>query len=348
MMSREVSKMIDELKNMVKNSTEEEAKSILYFIFSKIQVAEQFKRYSDNELIEDIKKMYSDFLKMKQDQAISHKNKPYNVAHVVFGDSAAGSLKIALQKLGLQEEEKVISLSDMFSIGPTWQLHKQVGLNNRYEWLMKHINIDEEVLDSYQENFNKSTVELKNIPNETSIIIWMADNAHEQIGLRFVLYLLKEKTNEITVINTSASNTNPNVEYLHTGEISHDIIKLIYEKHKEGTALTQSERKYFEQEWEQLASNQEVLRIWENETIKSVHESYYDDFIIKTAEKLHKRKNSTEFIKSARLIGEVMGQLNQYVGDQFLEYRIIRLIVNGVFDIEGVPKAMRFYSIKLR
>lgn len=340
--------MIDELKSIIKNSTEEEAKSILYFIFSQIKVAEQFERYSDNELIEDIKKIYSNFLKWKRDQAISHKNKPYNVAHIVFGDSTAGSLKIALQKLGLREEEKVITLSDKFSIGPTWQLHEQVGLNNRYEWLMKHINIDEEVLDSYQENFNKSILELKSIPNETSIIIWMGDNAHEQIGLRFVLYLLKEKTNEITVINTTASNTNPNVEYLHTGEISIDILNLIYEKNKEGIALTQSERKHFEQEWEQLASRQEVLRVWENESIQSVHESYFDPIIIKAAEELHKSKNSKEFIKSARLIGEVMGQLNQYIGDQFLEYRVIHLIVNGIFDMEGVPKAMRYYSVKLR
>lgn len=62
----------------------------------------------------------------------------------------------------------------------------------------------------------------------------------------------------------------------------------------------------------------------------------------------HEKKNNKEFIKSAKIIGEVIGHLNQYVGDQFIEYRILRLIVDGVFDMEGVPRAMRYYSIRLR
>ena len=53
-------------------------------------------------------------------------------------------------------------------------------------------------------------------------------------------------------------------------------------------------------------------------------------------------------IKTARIIGEVIGHLNQYIGDQFIHYRIIRLIMDGVLDMEGVPTAMRYYSIKIR
>ncbi|AWE07331.1 hypothetical protein DCE79_08050 [Lysinibacillus sp. 2017] len=43
-----------------------------------------------------------------------------------------------------------------------------------------------------------------------------------------------------------------------------------------------------------------------------------------------------------------MGHLNQYIGDQFIQYRVIRLIMNGVLDMEGVPTAMRYYSIKIK
>lgn len=52
-------------------------------------------------------------------------------------------------------------------------------------------------------------------------------------------------------------------------------------------------------------------------------------------------------MKSARLIGEIIGHLNQKISDEFFEYRLIQLVLNGVFEIEGVPKAMRFYSVKL-
>ncbi len=42
--------------------------------------------------------------------------------------------------------------------------------------------------------------ELQSIPNETPITIWKANNAHEHVGLCFVMAQLKEKKN-IRVIN---------------------------------------------------------------------------------------------------------------------------------------------------
>jgi len=53
-------------------------------------------------------------------------------------------------------------------------------------------------------------------------------------------------------------------------------------------------------------------------------------------------------MKSARLIGEVIGYLDQYISDEYFEYRVRHLITNGIFEIEGVPRAMRFYSVKLK
>ncbi|WP_422698388.1 DUF3658 domain-containing protein [Desulfofarcimen acetoxidans] len=44
----------------------------------------------------------------------------------------------------------------------------------------------------------------------------------------------------------------------------------------------------------------------------------------------------------------MLAHLRQYIGDLFLEYRIRHLIYNGVFQIKGIPKAMRYYSVKLQ
>lgn len=112
--------------------------------------------------------------------------------------------------------------------------------------------------------------------------------------------------------------------------------------------VSQEQRKKLEEEWQELSFTKEVLRIWENKKIKSVDEAYYDDYIINKAKKLYKGRKNIEFMKSARLIGEVIGYLDQYIGDEFIEYRVRHLIMNGVFEIEGVPKAMRFYSVKLK
>ena len=77
-------------------------------------------------------------------------------------------------------------------------------------------------------------------------------------------------------------------------------------------------------------------------------ESYFDALIIEKAQFLHDKQTKPDFMKSARLIGEALGNSDQYVGDVFFEYRVRQLILQGIFEIEGVPKAMRFYSVKLR
>lgn len=135
---------------------------------------------------------------------------------------------------------------------------------------------------------------------------------------------------------------------MHTGEIMSEKLQLIYENSSKTPALSKEQREKFEQKWQALADTQEALRVWENRDIKSVDESYYDDLIINKAKMLHQKQENTEFILSARLIGEVIGCLDQYINDVYVEYRVRHLILKGVFEIKGIPKAMRFYSVKLK
>lgn len=345
---------MDELRNIVKNSNEEEVKSLLFQFLLRINRLEEIEQYSEKQLVMDLKKIYSDFLNYKKSQANIRNSTNYKAVHIVFGDSASGSLKFVLKEMGLQQKEQIISLSDNFSIGPVWQLHNEKGLSHRYNWLKNHIIIDAEFIVNYQAEFNSTVLKIKCIPKNIPIIIWVGENADEQTALRYILYLLNEKTNDIFLMDATKRfkylfNV-PDTECfpLHTGEIISEKLRGIYEKSRKGRLLTQEERKKLEKEWEQLSTKQEVLRIWRNKEVCSVDEAYYDDYIIDTAKKLYNKRKSNEFIKSARLIGEVIGHLNQSIGDAFFEYRVRYLIMNGIFEIEGVPRAMRFYSVKLR
>lgn len=82
--------------------------------------------------------------------------------------------------------------------------------------------------------------------------------------------------------------------------------------------------------------------------MKSVPEDYYDRLIITTAQKLHKKQADKDFIKTGRIIGDVLGQMDGRLSDAYLEYRIRTLIYRGVFEIKGIPKSMRYYSVMLR
>lgn len=273
--------------------------------------------------------------------------------HILFSDASAGSLRMALKGLGKCKLEKIISFWDQFSIGPIWQLHEEKGVNARFNW-MKDVMNDENEEFLYMKVFRKSVNQLNAIPDDVPIIIWIADNSHEQTGLRYVLHLLKNKDNDITVINTTKKHSElfpeRDIEYtvLHTGEIHPEKLQDIYEYSENQEPLTKRKRKDLENEWLSLSDNQETLRVWENGKIQSAPEDYFDQFIIQRAKYLHEDSELDGFMKSARLIGDALGHLEQHVSDSFLEYRLRRLIDAEVFESKGNLKAMRLYSVRLK
>jgi len=272
--------------------------------------------------------------------------------HILFGAAASGCFKFPLKEMGLDKKEKVISFWDIFSIGPVWKLHEEIGVKSRFEWIGKYMNDEFGEYTDYTGSFNKTLHQINSIPEGEHVTIWASNSAHEQTGLRFVVYLLKERNIDMTVINTTEEYDKlfrvKKVKYtlLHTGEIPPEKLQHIYE-HGSGKFLTDHDRESYEKEWLSLAETRETLRIWRNGRIQSVPEDYYDEFIIKKAKKLHGKRKTKDFMKSARLIGEVLGHLDQYVGDTFLEYRLKKLIEAGVFEFEGSLEAMRFYSVRL-
>ena len=345
--------MIDVLKGLVESSSEEEVKSLLFHILLNINMAEE-SNMPEEQLTQNLKKIYNDFLNYKSAQTVNMDEKVYRAAHIVFGDSASGSLRMVLKDMKLQDSEEVIQFSDLFSIGPIWRLHEEIGLINRAEWLRNHIILDEEYIDRYQGNFTQTILKSQSIAPNIPIYIWAGDNSHEQTALRFVLYLLREQTNPIIFMKTTASYKKifdrTNIEHypLHTGEIIPEKLRMIYEENRMAHSLSSMERKRFEAEWGEISAEQEILRIWEKGEIRHVDEDYYDYDIIDIARRLHNEQPVKGFLKSARVIGEAIGNLNQYIGDLYIEYRVRHLIMNGVFEIQGIPKAMRFYSVKLR
>ena len=159
------------------------------------------------------------------------------IVHIIFGEAASGSLKVALKQR--RKSDKVIDFSDQFAIGPITQLETDTGVVQRTNWLKEHIH--EDVWDPFfetvfEKRFRQSVQEIKDIPLNASIIIWCGDNAHEQTGLRFVMTLLEESTNPIKVINTTKCYNryckSPDLYYvsLHTGEIPPEKLNVIMEK----------------------------------------------------------------------------------------------------------------------
>lgn len=336
--------MMEKIKNAVEYLTEKEAKSLLFQHLSLVQILEETD-YTEEQFLEHMKNEYHGLLRFIS----KPRQENYTTVHIIFGDSPAGSLKAALPR-----EEKIIVFSDLFSIGPVHRLHTENGLKQRKKWLFQHINLDEQYIHEFIESNQQLLAEIKNIPDHMPIYIWTANNAHEQTATRFVLHILQDKQNSIQLINVSEAyqnqwSTSPEEHYpLATGAITSEKLKVIYDANKNKQQLTKELYHKLVEEWEKLAETTEVLRIWEDDEIKNVSENYFDAFIVDKARDLHREQIKPKFIKSARLIGEVLGHANQCISDEFFEYRVRQLILQGILEIEGIPKAMRFYSVKLK
>lgn len=210
--------------------------------------------------------------------------------HILFGAVSSEGFKVALKEMGLDKKKKVISFWDIFSVGPIWQLHKENGLEMRFDWMKKCISDGSEFYD-YQPRYIKTLNKINSIPEGTHITIWTSDNAHEQTGLRYVMFLLQEKNIDITLMNTTKAFEElfpvKHVKYtpLNTGEISPDKLQIIYEKGL-GQFLSDHDKEQLQNDWLSLSENQEVLRLWRNGRIQSVSEDYYDELMVKRAKKL--------------------------------------------------------------
>jgi hypothetical protein len=282
---------------------------------------------------------------IRSQRKVSKTLKIVGPVHLVSSSSAAGALKV-----GLDRPRTVIDFLDLFSIGPLWKLDTKIGQDYRHEWLNENINLEQGDFE-LENNFSKTLLELEDLPDDVPLYIWTANNGNEQTGLRYLLFLLKSKENEVFVINTTELYKrwiNSNDEKLYSSMLHPTDLKFLFEKSESISPLTREERIQLQREWEVLAQSKETLRLWENGKITSVPEDYFDGLIKETIADLQNQQGTKDFIRTGRVIGETIHQMEEMVGDCYLEYRIRHLIYNGVLELKGIPRSMRHYSIKLR
>lgn len=333
--------VIDKIKNVVEDMYEDEAKHLLQSILIQLNLLEE--NYSEDS----IKNLMDIPRQLTSNTSYKRNVKESTHVHIAFDDSTAGCLKHMLSQEE-RLEEGVVAFSEFFSIGPINKLHTNEGQLARQKWLVNNLTAyDSYFEEEYLLRFIETLEELHTIPVETPITIWKANNAHEHVGLCFVMAQLKDKKN-IRVINTSeASKEILKQEYdiRGTGELPPESLALLQKSFVELPYLTVEKRMQFEYEWDRLSNSTEFLRVWKENEVHFVQEDYFDQFIIECAKSIGADR---EFLKAPRVIGEALGLVEQLVGDTFLEYRLKELIKQEVFEFVGSLDEMRFYSVKLK
>ena len=191
--------MIDKIKNVVEDMYEDEAKHLLQSILIQLNLLEE--NYSEDT----IKNLMDIPNQLTSNTSYKRNVKESSHIHIAFDDSTAGCLKHMLSQEE-RLEEMVIAFSEFFSIGPIHKLHMNEGQLARQEWLVNNLTAYENYFEEeYLPRFLETMEELHTIPIETTITIWKANNAHEHVGLCFVMAQLKDKKN-IRIMNTSEAS----------------------------------------------------------------------------------------------------------------------------------------------
>ncbi|OUB14984.1 hypothetical protein BK708_25095 [Bacillus thuringiensis serovar yunnanensis] len=277
-----------------------------------------------------------------------------NVIHIGFGDSACGNLKSAFNKGNKHQSEQIICINEDFSIGSIYKLESNEGIQERKQWLKDVLTktgsiLDKDYVDWIETTLNKNSHIATEVPADSKVIIWHGDNASDEIGLRFVVFLLQNKNIQFEEVNVTEYSRQ--IEYkvydLQNEEIPH-VIKSLGEMPPELTldALQKMKKNMSHltienliNDWGKWSQTKDVLRILLNGKIVAVSEDYYDLSILESTSK--------EYQNASHVVGNVMGESAQRIGDTYLAYRVYQLIQQGKLSYQGDLDFLGKFEIRL-
>ncbi|ASR47347.1 hypothetical protein B4V02_11930 [Paenibacillus kribbensis] len=305
-----------------------------------------------------ILEQWANNVEASQNERLEHERTRERHIHLLFSQSAAGSMKQGLSGAGLRYESKVLCFNDLFSIGPLWKLETQEGQENRHSWLAERmVHYESFHYSNWEHRIEQMMATLSEISDDKSITIWCGSNAHEQIGLRFALYVLRKRATPIRVINVTdamerESNDRLNADAENPFPLS---MSVVHSKEIEGLikgnedkihVVSIEDRRRYEQEWLELSEQDSVLRLWDNDQIVHVPEDYFDQALLDMIGQLQ-LENNQQYVNTGKIIGEALTQWSQLRSDTFLEYRIQYLIAHGELEFLGMPGMLHRYAVKL-
>jgi len=259
------------------------------------------------------------------------------ILHITFSLSAQGSIKHAIRQNHLQREESVICINDVFSIGPL------NNLEERKNWLKDFVFRDHEEFELYEDFHQDWMKKIDRLPCDVDVWVWYSQNTHEEIGLRYVMSEFINKCSMVYGIDATKGlkRIQPNMMIRHTGELSAEMLMKL---RPEAKRFSINECQRLANEWENLKLHPSTLRIWKD-SIVHVEEDALDAIIIECAKRVHVHQNE-EWLLPARIIGETICAIDDYLNEEFIENRLKALVKQGLFEVDGDFLDIYSYRVK--
>ncbi|MGN9164678.1 DUF1835 domain-containing protein [Tissierellaceae bacterium HCP3S3_D8] len=191
--------------------------------------------------------------------------------NICFSSSAAAMLHI------LSLDNKIIYLNDDLSIGNINNLDASSRVDQMIYYASYNIknyhdhNEGRKSEISIYDNFYK---DIQCIPSHEEILIWYSNSPFEYCGMLYTLWLLKEREVNINLLNVSQYG------YSFVVEIGFEGVQTLLSL---GERITLEEKIEYCKKWELLQSESGELRMYIDNTIRTVPDEFFDEVLVSFA-----------------------------------------------------------------
>ena len=253
--------------------------------------------------------------------------------HIVNGNSAAGTLKFVLKNDNLTITNTVYCFNDFLSIGPLFQIESEIGQQKRKKYLselIREIDSDyplSEVTDNISEfiNFNFNEYD--------RVTVWHGNNSPERI-LKFLCCSVIENK-KLYEVDISKLQTEERVPFA-VGECSPESVKTLLNM---SIKIPQEDDTKSTQKWNQITASKSKLRLYDFGKIENAPDTFFDQLIIEQC--------TNEFTLALKIVGQVLGESNQLIGDTFITFRLLHLIKEKSLNYYGDLNNIKTLLVKI-
>lgn len=238
------------------------------------------------------------------------------VAHIVNKAPAHQVINQVVSELSIQDHNHVFYIERTLSIGPLFQIRTIEGEIKRAEYFKK---LEKSIGCEYVETIYTITNFMRiDLSSYDKIIVWHGPNASELLLRSLFCYLLPFPLYSIDISKWNNAGTRP---LSKVTECSPENIKAFIGTEEQ---ISQDDHKRYKEEWTRAMESKSNLRIYNNQRIEEVEESYFDPYIISKASK--------EWVWAMRLAGASMGWNLLLTDDKFVTSRIVHLVESGILQ----------------
>ena len=236
--------------------------------------------------------------------------------HVCIGGSGAYTLEEMLEN---RPDHRMVFVNEGFGLGPLSDMHQPAGMAARAAWWNHMLKATHQ--DQWAPDFadHVGLTDLAQAPDPDEIaMIWCGANADEQILLRAVCHAWPRTPLWISEV----IKAQPYDRYQKAVAACPPWV--LQKMETLARPLTQQERNELAGDWLRLTTEDHLVRLYENGTIRGCDETLYDDALLAQCTPAFKRA----IVVAAPVMGDNL------VGDTFLFYRIRAMVERGVLETQ--------------